>query len=343
MLAAAPASPLLAGLTVLERGWLSSNNIVIHAAPGEPGAVLVDTGHVVDAAQTLALLEQALARPPAAAANQRPAAAAPEPLVRIVNTHLHSDHCGGNARLQRAYAGVPISIPPGEAEAVRQWDVARLSHDDFGRRERFTIAATLAPGEHFVAGGRRWDAHAAPGHDPHSLVLFDAAAGVLLSADALWAEGFGIVFPELVGDSGFDEVAATLDMIERLPVRLVVPGHGAPFTDAAAALARARSRLAAFRAEPARHARHAAKVIVKYHVMEERAVARAELLRWAASAPLVQQVWQRFGRGAGGAASAAQWIDGFIDELLAAGVIGREPDGTAAGTGGAAHERIVDR
>ncbi|MFO1269173.1 MAG: MBL fold metallo-hydrolase [Rubrivivax sp.] len=329
-------SPLLAGLTVLERGWLSSNNIVIHGAPGEAGAVLVDTGHVVHAAQTLALVRRALQQPDRA----------PEPLVRIVNTHLHSDHCGGNALLQREFADVAIVIPPGEAEAVRQWDVARLSHDDFGRRERFTIAGTLAPGEHFVAGGRRWDAHAAPGHDPHSLVLFDAANGVLLSADALWANGFGVVFPELVGDSGFAEVAATLDMIERLPVRCVVPGHGAPFTDVAAALARARSRLAAFRADPARHARHAAKVIVKYHVMEERSVARAELLHWAATAPLVQEVWQRFGRGDEGAASAAQWIDGFVDELLAAGIIGREPGEAVAGMNGteaAPHERIVDR
>jgi len=32
--------PSLTGLTVLERGWLSSNNILIHAAEGEPGAVL---------------------------------------------------------------------------------------------------------------------------------------------------------------------------------------------------------------------------------------------------------------------------------------------------------------
>ncbi|MBL8289721.1 MAG: MBL fold metallo-hydrolase [Rubrivivax sp.] len=329
-MSSSPPSPLLAGLTVLERGWLSSNNVVIHGAPGEAGAVLVDSGHVVHAAQTLALVKHALQRADGTA----------QPLARIVNTHLHSDHCGGNALLQRELAGVPIVIPPGEAEAVRQWDVERLSHDDFGRRERFTIAGTLAPGDHFTAAGRRWEAHAAPGHDPHSLVLFDATHGVLLSADALWANGFGVVFPELIGESGFAEVAATLDMIERLPVRLVVPGHGAPFADVAQALARARSRLAAFRADPARHARHAAKVIVKYHVMEERSLARAELLHWAATAPLVRDVWQRFGRGGeGAAASAAQWIDGFIDELLAAGVIGREP----GGAGAAAQERIVDR
>ncbi|MFO1288603.1 MAG: MBL fold metallo-hydrolase [Rubrivivax sp.] len=317
-------SPLLAGLTVLERGWLSSNNIVIHGAPGEAGAVLVDTGHVVHAAQTLALVRRALQQPDRA----------PEPLVRIVNTHLHSDHCGGNALLQREFADVAIVIPPGEAEAVRQWDVARLSHDDFGRRERFTIAGTLAPGEHFVAGGRRWDAHAAPGHDPHSLVLFDAANGVLLSADALWANGFGVIFPELVGDSGFAESGSDA-------------GHDRA---AAGALRCARPRRAVHRRGQQAGARPLAAGSLSRRPGAacaprgegDREVprdggaqrARAELLHWAATAPLVQEVVQRFGRGDEGAASAAQWIDGFVDELLAAGIIGREPGEAVAGMNG---------
>lgn len=300
--------PALAGLTVLERGWLSSNNILVHAAPGEPGAVLVDTGHVVHREQTLALVRHALAG---------------APLARIVNTHLHSDHCGGNAVLQQAF-GAPVVIPPGLADAVRAWDLGRLSHDDFGQRERFAIEGTIAPGDSFVAGGRCWQALAAPGHDPHSIVLFDAAAGLLLSADALWENGFGIVFPELVGEAGFDEVGATLDLIESLPVRLVVPGHGAPFADVAAALARARSRLAGFRADPVRHGRHAAKVLVKYHVMEERRLPRAELVRWSAAAPLMQQVWSRFGAGRGGAASLEAWVEGFVHELAGSGALALE-------------------
>ncbi len=325
-----PFHPALAGLTVLERGWLSSNNILIHAAPGEPGAVLVDTGHVVHREQTLALVRHALQAGPGTSGPQdRPLAQKPQahrsaqPLARIVNTHLHSDHCGGNAAVQQAF-GAPIVIPPGLADAVRAWDLARLSHDDFGQRERFYIEGTLAPGEAFIAGGRRWQALAAPGHDPHSLVLFDAEAGLLLSADALWANGFGVVFPELVGESGFDEVGRTLDMIEALGVRLVVPGHGAPFTDVAAALALARSRLAGFRADPARHARHAAKVLVKYHVMEERRLPLAELVRWSSAAPLMRQVWARFGGGTGAAATLEAWVEGFVRELTGGGALAVE-------------------
>ena len=297
----------LQGLTVLERGWLSSNNIVIHGAGDEPGAVLVDSGHVNHAEQTVALVRHALAG---------------QPLARIVNTHLHSDHCGGNAALQRTF-GTPITVPPGNADAVAAWDTMRLTHASTGQAsERFTFADTLAAGEHFVAGGRRWDALAAPGHDPFSLMLFDARHGVLLSADALWGNGFGVVFPEINGEPGFDDVGAVFDAIEHLPVAIVVPGHGAPFTDVAAALARSRARLAGFRREPLRHARHAVKVMIKYHVMEERRIAHDALLRWAAATPFLQVAWQRF--GAASSESPAAWCAAFVDELVGHGALARD-------------------
>ena len=81
-------------------------------------------------------------------------------------------------------------------------------------------------------------------------MLFDAQHGVLISADALWENGFGVVFPEIDGEPGFDDIGAVFDAIERLPVRVVIPGHGAPFTDVAAALARSRSRLDSFKSGP---------------------------------------------------------------------------------------------
>lgn len=296
----------LHGVTVFERGWLSSNNVLVHAAPGERGAWLVDTSHLNHAQQTLALVQAELAG---------------RPLAAIANTHLHSDHCGGNATLQRVF-GVPLSLPPGQADAVARWDDAALSYQATGQRiEPFGHDGLLVPGEAVRAGGRDWEVITAPGHDPHMVMLFDRAHGVLLSADALWENGFGLIFPEIAGEPGFDDMHAVLDLIATLPVQVVVPGHGRVFTDVGAALQRAQQRLQGFRTDPARHARHAVKVLVKYHVMEEREQALPDLIRWAEGTPLLQGLWQRFPPT--GVRTPADWIRAVTDELVAAGALAR--------------------
>jgi glyoxylase-like metal-dependent hydrolase (beta-lactamase superfamily II) len=281
----------LQGLTVLQRGWLSSNNTVLHGSAEEPGAVLVDSAHVVHAAQTVALVQQALQG---------------EDLREVVNTHLHSDHCGGNAAVLRRWA-CPLRIPPGGFDAVVRWDLCALSFAATGQRcERFVPSGQLLPGQALRAGGRCWQVLAAPGHDPDSVILFDDHQGVLISADALWENGFGVVFPELDGEAAFDDVARVLDLIESLDVRAVIPGHGAVFTDVPAALARARKRLAAFRAAPERHHWHATKVLLKYHLLEEGSSPLPRLLQWFASTPLVLRVWNRLGLQAFGQRALAE-------------------------------------
>ena len=293
----------LEGVTVFERGWLSSNNILLHGREGE-SAALIDSSHCLHAGQTVALVRQALH--------------SGATLGRIVNTHLHSDHCGGNAALQRAF-GARLVIPPGEADAIARWDEDALSYRATGQRiERFAHDALLQPGESLTVGRRTWQALAAPGHDPHSLILFDAQDGVLISADALWENGFGVVFPELDGEHAFDDVAAVLDLIERLAPRLVIPGHGAPFADVRGALQRARARLSAFVADPPRHARHAAKVLLKYHLLEEQQQALPDLQAWWSSVPLVHRLWQRLQRPTG---SMPAWCEQLLSELVTSGAL----------------------
>lgn len=203
-------------IEVFERGWLSSNNIVLH---GRDEVALIDSGYVTHAPQTLALLRHSLQG---------------RPLDRLFNTHLHSDHCGGNALLQAAYAphGCHTSIPVAEADKVRAWDTDALSFKATGQQcDRFTFDATVAPGDKLVLADLHWQALGAPGHDPHSLIFYCAAEGILVSADALWEHGFGVIFPELEGASGFAEARATLELIAGLDVAVVIPGHGRPFTD----------------------------------------------------------------------------------------------------------------
>jgi glyoxylase-like metal-dependent hydrolase (beta-lactamase superfamily II) len=295
----APEPPAaLQGLCILERGWLSANNVVLHGEPDRPGAALIDTGHASHADQTVDLVKHSLQA---------------EPLRCIINTHLHSDHCGGNAGLQRAFS-VPIFIPPGGFDAVRRWDAAALSYRATGQScERFEVHGSLRPGEHFFWGKRRWDILAAPGHDPDAIMLFDAESGVLISGDALWENGFGVVFPELDGDRAFDDVAAVLQQIETLAVQWVIPGHGPPFCGVTSALARAQSRLARFRASPAEHALHAAKVLLKFHLLEVQSQSLSALHLWVGDTALMRSIWASLGRPF---ASIHLWCDFLVETLV---------------------------
>lgn len=256
-------TPLPPCLQVIERGWLSSNHVVF---ADDDVPTVIDTGYVTEGEGTLRLIGQALQ-------GRR--------LERIVNTHLHSDHAGGNALLQAEH-GCEIWIPPGEAELVEAWDEDRLSYRRTSQQcPRFAHDRLLQPGEALELGGESWRVLPAAGHD-HAMVMFWCERlGVLISADALWQKGFGVIFPELAGIPGFAEQAATLELIGQLQPRVVIPGHGAPFGEddgaVSAALQAARSRIEWLSEAPRRNADNALKVLMAFKLLEARRLSPAEL------------------------------------------------------------------
>ena len=260
-----------------ERGWLSSNNILLR---DDSQAILIDTGYWTHAEQTLDLVRKALGS---------------QVLTGIINTHLHSDHCGGNARLQAAYPEATTLVPPGHANYVFDWDPAALTYTPTGQHcPQFAATGVIRDGDSFQIGAMNWRAYAAPGHDPNSIVLFSEASGVLISADALWGNGFGVVFPEIEGISAFDEVSETLDVIEKLGPNVVLPGHGSAFTDNPEAIEHARKRLAGFKSNPDKHAVYAAKVLLKFKLLELQRVAIEDFLSWSTQSTYMQELHTRY-------------------------------------------------
>jgi len=267
-----------AGLVVFERGWLSSNN-VLFAGDESTEAVLVDTGYATHREQTVALMLRALAG---------------RPLDRIINTHLHSDHCGGNQALQAVF-GCKIDVPEAEIAKVDAWDMEALTFEATGQTcERFVRTGAIGPHRRVRLGRHSWDVVAAPGHDPSSIALHQPELGVLVSADALWENGFGVVFPELEGAQAFDDVGECLERFAALDVEWVIPGHGAPFSEVDVAISRAMRRLAGFKAAPDRHAWHAAKVLVKFHMLEVQTCPADTLREWMTRTPYLDEIHRRY-------------------------------------------------
>ena len=289
-------------IQVIERGWLSANNVVLHER-GE--AVVVDSGYGAHAAQTVALVERALAG---------------KKLARLVNTHCHSDHMGGNAAIQRKF-GCRTSIPEGEAPLVERWDEhALLLAIADQRAERFRYDDTFRDGDALQMGGLEWRVIAAPGHDTHAVVFHSPEARVLISGDALWENGFGVVFPQLFGrDTALAETRATLEAIARLEVATVIPGHGRPFDGAEGALERAFYRLEGYEEDITRLARHCAKVMLSFSLLEKRSMPLAELPGYVARVPILTELNSRYlGMGA---PAMAEWL---VNELERAGAARRE-------------------
>jgi glyoxylase-like metal-dependent hydrolase (beta-lactamase superfamily II) len=261
---------------VLERGWLSSNNYLFF--DGDSG-VLVDSGYVGHATQTVALVREALA-------GRR--------LTRLINTHSHSDHIGGNAAVQRAF-GCRIAIPAGIEQHITDWDEDALLLGPVAQRgDRFRHDEVVTAGNYFEMAGVVWQALAAPGHDMEALVFHCPERRLLISGDALWQDGFGIVFGELLGRSGaLAATRGTLEMLSRLSIATVLPGHGKPFDDVEASLQRAFRRLAAFEQDPRRMARNALRACFTFNLLDLGQLPRSGLASYLEHVPLFRDVGSR--------------------------------------------------
>jgi glyoxylase-like metal-dependent hydrolase (beta-lactamase superfamily II) len=291
-------------IQVIERGWLSSNNVLL--CDGAE-ATLVDSGYQTHAAQTVALVRTALVG---------------RQLTHLVNTHSHSDHIGGNAAVQRAF-GCEIVVPAGMADAVERWDEDALLlsiADQVG--EAFSVDATIEPGGRVTMGGCDWDVLEAPGHDMDAVVFHDPDRRILISGDALWRDGFGILFAEVLGSGdGIGATRRTLEAISRLSVDIVIPGHGAPFVEFDDALERAFGRLAAFEADGSRIARNAIRACISFRLLDLRGMDIDELVTHLGEVPLYREANTRFL-----GLTASELADWLVEDLVRAGVARREGD-----------------
>ena len=264
-------------LLVLERGWLSANNILFFDGDD---ATLVDSGYVTHAAQTVDLVGHALRG---------------RHLKKLINTHSHSDHIGGNAALQARF-GCEIVVPAGLHASVAEWDENALLLSPLGQQAaRFQHDSLIGAGDRLEMGGLEWQALAVPGHDMEALAYYNPERRILISGDALWENGFGVIFPELLGEAdGLASTKATLEMLSRLPIDVVIPGHGSPFGAVDAAFERAFRRVDSFAADIDKLAWHAIKVIASFAMMERRRLPAGDFPAFLRALPFAIDVNTRY-------------------------------------------------
>jgi glyoxylase-like metal-dependent hydrolase (beta-lactamase superfamily II) len=269
---------LPAGVRPIVRGWLNCNQVAL-LAPGDN--VLVDSGYCTHRERTLEILASR------DGFDRRP-------IERLVNTHCHSDHMGGNAAVAAAY-GCRITIPAGEVKHVEPWTPQSVWMEVLDQRaDPFHFDDTIAPGESFEGAGLEWEAYAAPGHDMDALMFYEPMHRILVSGDALWRDGMGFVWPAEGTNPFIDAALDTLAMIERLDPAVIIPGHGEVFTDAKGSIANVRSKLEAFARDPAKNARHGTKVMFVFALLDREAMKVDDVPAYLGRVPFYREVSERF-------------------------------------------------
>jgi len=227
---------------------------------------------------------------------------------------------GGNAAIQRKFR-CRTSIPEGEAPLIDRWDERELILSAADQRaERFVYDDTFAGGDTLEMGEYEWQVLAAPGHDTHAVMFYSPQTRVLISGDALWENGFGAVFGQLFGrDTALAETRETLERVAALDCEIVIPGHGQPFGNVGAALARAFSRLRGYEEDVTRLARHVVKVLFTFSLLEKRSIPISDLPAYVAAVPILAELNSRYLRMAPSA--IAGWL---VNDLERAGAAYRQ-------------------
>ncbi len=184
--------------------------------------------------------------------------------LRVINTHWHSDHVGGNQALQQR--GATILAEHSEAARVN----ARASDANQATWLQqdvapYTVDEPVRDGTIIDTGAGRWTVMATPGHTDGHISL--VGEGVLVIGDAMHGADIGWLNPYGEAADSLDRAADTIERLARVPARIGYSGHGAAITDLPSAIERARRRIASWRAEPARIPWHACKRIFSHMLM----------------------------------------------------------------------------
>ena len=300
-------------IAFIERDWLSANHVVFR--DGE-SATLIDSGYGQFNDVTIEKVDAVLSDWGDAS------------LDRIINTHIHSDHIGGNAALQRLLAGCSITVPFDEQPALVNWDAPEqfLSYAD-QEAERFAWDDVIEPGQEVLLGGESWQAIATPGHDMGSLVFYSPKLRILISADALWQNSSGFVPPQAIDPKPLAAQRATFKRLADLDVALVIPGHGPMFTDYSGALKRASEKLELFATDDMRVAKNVVKGMFIYSMMWRGGMAVADLPGYVARIGVHRDYNAQFFR-----MSDEAFADWLLSEAARAGKVRVEADQIVAMT-----------
>ncbi len=145
-----------------------------------------------------------------------------KPIVAVLNTHHHPDHFLGN----QAFDIKKVEALPETIALIKEQGGAfndnmyRLAGNAMAGTEVAPPGATIGAGE-MTLGKHHFQILAMAGHTPADLVVFDKTTGVLFAADLLFHQR-----APTTPHADLADWNKALDLLAKIPARLIVPGHG---------------------------------------------------------------------------------------------------------------------
>ena len=235
-------------------------------------------------------------------------------IQRLINTHGHSDHIGGNGAIQRL-SGCTISASPLTAYWLNTHDRHNLWLDHFGQVIEFTAVDTIIEPDTVVSlGGIDFEVLSLPGHGPGTIGFYQPDSRVMICADALWEHDVAMLNVVIHGETVLDDAQSTLDKLRGHDIRVAIPGHGGLITDMEANLDSAARRLASFRKDPNKLAWHLARRILMFTLLRYQPIEQGDLWAIVAQSPWIHDYAPLCGREWTPESLFATVMAGFLDK-----------------------------
>ena len=201
-----PAQTIIPGLCLISpepepaSAWQSPNLYLL----GQDPLTLIDSGY--DRESNLSAVREAVG------GNR---------LGRIILTHAHVDHAGGAWKLREQF-GAEVLLHPDEEPALSRRFPGH--HPD-----RFFEA-----GEELAAGDFLLEVILVPGHAKGHAAFYLEKEGILFSGDLITGDGSSLVAPP---EGNMRWYMNSLYLVQQMPLKLILPGHGPLVTDPARRIA----------------------------------------------------------------------------------------------------------
>ena len=238
----------------VQRGYLNANHFVYCAE----NPVLIDSGYVSDIGITERMINSLGVNI--------------EDIRRIISTHCHCDHIGGNRIIQQR-SGCDIAlhrIGKYFIDTKDDWSTWWAYYDQ--KADFFKCTHALEDGDVIIIGPHEFQVIYTPGHSADGIVLYNPKEKVLLSSDTLWQNDLPVITIRIEGSRALFSLKESLEKIESLDVSSVYPGHGKPFTQFSDAVFLCQEKIDLYLKHPERMGTDLLKKIMIYTLMMRKSV-----------------------------------------------------------------------